>query len=88
MRPVLAALRGYWEAGGFSPGGIQLPAVCKETPEEQDGMVVATFRALLAGDYLRGTTNRERLSEHASRRHGCYLAGSLDFAELLEDASR
>ncbi len=32
VRPVLAALRDYWEAGGFSPHGIQLPAILSKTP--------------------------------------------------------
>jgi len=57
VRPVLAALRSYWEAGGFSPHGIQLAAVITATPEEHEDLTIATIRALTAGDYLRETTD-------------------------------
>lgn len=57
VRPVLLALRGYWEAGGFSPHGIQLPAVLDELPEAHEGMFGATIRQLLDGGYLRATTD-------------------------------
>ncbi len=52
VRPVLIALRDYWEAGGFSPNGIQLPAVVNVF-DEHEGLFIATVRALVAGDYLR-----------------------------------
>jgi hypothetical protein len=57
VRPVLLSLRGYWEAAGFSPHGIQLPAVLVALPEEHLPLFVATVRALVSGDYLRGTTS-------------------------------
>jgi hypothetical protein len=52
VRPVLAALRAYWEAGGFSPHGVALPAIFAALPEEHEGLFVATVRALVGGDYL------------------------------------
>jgi hypothetical protein len=57
VRPVLAALRAYWEAGGFSPHGVQLPALLKVVPEEHEGLFIATVRALVGGDYLLATTD-------------------------------
>jgi len=59
VRPVLGALRGYWEAGGYSRHGIQLAAVLAQVPEERESLFMATIRALVAGDYLQATTNFE-----------------------------
>ena len=53
MQPVLAALRDYWEGGGFSPHGIQLAAVIAALPDERERMFSATIRALVENDYLR-----------------------------------
>ena len=52
VRPVLGALRTYWEAGGFSPHGVAIPAVLAALPEEHEGLFIATMRALVGGDYL------------------------------------
>lgn len=57
VRPVLHALRKYWEAGGFNAHGVQLPAVFEEIAESRVGLFVATVRALVDGDYLRQTTD-------------------------------
>ena len=57
VRPVLLALRDYWEAGGFSPYGIQVPALVNALPDENQSLFAATLRALVAGDYLRPTTS-------------------------------
>ena len=57
VRPVLAALRDYWEAGGFSSHGIQLVAVVKPLPEKHEAMFVATIRAFIKGGYLDTTTD-------------------------------
>lgn len=56
VRPVLVALRDYWEAGGFSPYGIQLRALIELVPEEQDALFAATVRGLMTSDYLVSTT--------------------------------
>lgn len=57
VRPVLAELRSYWEAGGFSPHGIQVPAILDATPADHDPLFVATMRALVAGGYLEPTSD-------------------------------
>jgi hypothetical protein len=46
VRPVLAALRAYWEAGGFSQHGIAIAALRHALPDEYDGMFRATILAL------------------------------------------
>lgn len=55
--PVLAALRAYWEAGGFSVHGVQLPALLNVLPDEHEGLFIATVRALARGEYLLPTTD-------------------------------
>ncbi|MEK6275535.1 MAG: hypothetical protein AABM30_09375 [Actinomycetota bacterium] len=57
VRPVLAELRSYWEAGGFSSHGIQLPALANVLPEEHQPLFSATVRSLVDGDYLRPTND-------------------------------
>ena len=57
VRPVLLALREYWEAGGFSAHGIQFPAVLNEIPAEHEGMLGATVRQLIDGGYLSATSD-------------------------------
>jgi hypothetical protein len=52
VRPVLAALRGYWQRGGFSQHGIQLVAVADALPNEHGALFGATIRALVNGGYL------------------------------------
>lgn len=56
VRPVLAALREYWEAGGFSSFGIQVPAIRHAVSDEYAGLFAATLRALVAGGYLEATS--------------------------------
>jgi hypothetical protein len=58
VRPVLAALRRYWEDGGFSEHGIQLGPIHEALPDEQGGLFAATVRALVEGGYLRSTSAR------------------------------
>jgi hypothetical protein len=53
VRPVLVALRRYWESGGFSQYGIQLPAILKALPAEHRALFGATVRSFLEGEYLR-----------------------------------
>lgn len=57
VRPVLAALRQHWEAGGFSSQGVALPAIFAALPKEHEGLFTATIRALVGGDYLLRTTD-------------------------------
>lgn len=57
VRPVLHALRSYWEAGGFSPHGIQLLGVIHAVPDEHEAMFVATIRQFVRGDYLQPTND-------------------------------
>src|SRR6185312_356952 len=56
VRPVLLALRNYWEASGFARHGIQLGAVMGALPVENRTLFGATVRALVAGHYLEPTT--------------------------------
>jgi hypothetical protein len=56
VRPVLVALRDYWAAGGFPVHGIQLRPLLTAAPEEHVGLFTATIRSLIAGDYLRATS--------------------------------
>jgi hypothetical protein len=56
VRPVLAALRSYWESGGLSPYGIQLRPVFAALPEGTEPLFAATLRSLIEADYLRPTT--------------------------------
>ena len=44
VRPILLALREYWEARGFFAHGIQFSAVLNELPAEHEGMLGATDR--------------------------------------------
>jgi|SRR5581483_2348201 len=55
VRPVLAAMRTYWQQGGFSKHGIQLPALGEALPDEQRALFAATIRALIQGEYLAQT---------------------------------
>jgi hypothetical protein len=52
VRPVLAALRRYWEDGGLSRHGVQLVAVLEGVPDEHLDLFAATLQALVAGEYL------------------------------------
>jgi hypothetical protein len=52
VRPVLLALRIYWQKSGFSPHGIALAPLAGALPDEQAPMFAATIRSLLKGEYL------------------------------------
>ncbi len=52
VRPVLAAIRVYWEAGGFSQHGVQTPALLDALPDEHQGLFGVTMRRLVEGGYL------------------------------------
>jgi hypothetical protein len=52
VRPVLAALRMYWQGGGFSQHGIQLPALLEALPDHDARLFAATIRELVGGGYL------------------------------------
>jgi len=52
VRPVLVALRGYWQAGGFSGHGIQLAAIAGALPDAELPLFGATIRSLVRGGYL------------------------------------
>lgn len=56
VRPVLVALREYWEAGGFATSGIAVPAILHALPPEHEAMFRATIRQLVAGNYLTPTS--------------------------------
>jgi hypothetical protein len=49
VRPVLAAMRAYWEAGGMSPHGIQLRPLLGVLPDDQGQLAVAAVLALVEG---------------------------------------
>lgn len=55
VRPVLAALRSYWQRGGFSQHGIQLLALAEALRDEDGPLFAATIQALVAGGYLAHT---------------------------------
>ena len=55
VRPVLQALRDYWEVGGMSPHGIQLRALVQTVPNHR--LLATTIRALVNNGYLVPTTN-------------------------------
>lgn len=55
VRPVLAALRSYWQKGGFSQHGIQLLALREALPDEYGALFAATIQALVDGGYLTQT---------------------------------
>jgi hypothetical protein len=55
VRPVLAALRTYWQSSGFSRHGIPLPALLAALPDECGTVFAATVRALVNGGYLEPT---------------------------------
>ncbi len=52
VRPVLLALRDYWQAGGFPQDGVQLLAIYEALPDEHGPLFVTTIRALQDGGYL------------------------------------
>jgi hypothetical protein len=52
VRPILAALRNYWQSGGFSQHGIQLLALREALPDDYGPLFAATIQALIAGGYL------------------------------------
>jgi len=52
VRPVLAALRLYWQMGGFSQHGIQLFALPAALPDEYSTLFASTIQALVNGGYL------------------------------------
>jgi hypothetical protein len=56
VRPVLAAIRGYWEAGGFSEHGVQLPAILEALPDKHLGLFGVTIRGLVEAGYLNETS--------------------------------
>ncbi len=57
VRPVLAAIRGYWESGGFSQYGVQVPALLEALPEEHLGLFRVTIRGLVEAGYLNETAS-------------------------------
>lgn len=56
VRPVLEALRAYWEASGFPPTGIRLMPLKLATPAEHDPLLVATVSSLVRAGYLDQTS--------------------------------
>lgn len=52
VRPVLLALRKYWEAGGYSVDGLALAAILEGMPKEREGLFIATLRELLDSEYV------------------------------------
>jgi hypothetical protein len=45
VRPVLAAVKDYWEGGGFSRHGVQLGAVLRSLPDEHQALFAVTVRS-------------------------------------------
>ncbi|HEX8123752.1 MAG TPA: hypothetical protein VF549_21050 [Solirubrobacteraceae bacterium] len=52
VRPVLLAMRRYWEDAGFDPDGVGLVPLYAAIPDDAEPMFVATVRSLLASGYL------------------------------------
>jgi hypothetical protein len=57
VRPVLGALRRYWEEAGFSEHGIQIPPIFNTLPDKEVGLFQATIKSLVEGDYIRSSSN-------------------------------
>jgi hypothetical protein len=55
VRPVLAAIRGYWQQGGFSHNGVALLALASALPDDQSMLFAATIRQLESAGYLEPT---------------------------------
>ena len=55
VRPVLAAMRDYWAAGGYSAFGIALQPILAAVPDDHGALFRATVRALAEGAYLKQT---------------------------------
>lgn len=56
VRPVLLAIRHYWEAGGFPPQGFSIVPLIEAVEEGHRHQFRATIRQLIAGDYLENLT--------------------------------
>ena len=52
VRPVLAAIRAYWQQGGFSHHGVALFALADALPDDQPMLFAATIRQLENAGYL------------------------------------
>jgi hypothetical protein len=52
VRPVLVALRQYWEQGGFPADGFGTLPLLLAAPDGTEGMFSATVRTLVAAGYL------------------------------------
>lgn len=52
VRPVLEALRGYWQESGYPTHGIALVPIANEIPDEAAPIFAATIRSLTSGGYL------------------------------------
>lgn len=57
VRPVLEALRSYWEESGFPQHGVNVGAIIQSLPAGEDKIFEATMRALLEGGYVAGTSD-------------------------------
>lgn len=57
VRPVLSALKDYWEEGGYSQHGIAIMAILESLPESQQQLFLATIRTLMEGDYIRARSD-------------------------------
>jgi hypothetical protein len=56
VRPVLAALRDYWERDGFPEHGIAVSTLAAALPEVERALFTATINALLENAYLRSAS--------------------------------
>jgi hypothetical protein len=52
VRPVLAAIRFYWQQAGFPPDGIPLLGLGQALPDSQLPLFAATVRTLIESEYL------------------------------------
>lgn len=57
VRPVLTAVKDYWEAGGYSQHGVALMGIAEGLPDEHLDLFLATARTLVEGDYLRSRSD-------------------------------
>lgn len=53
VRPVLSAVKDYWESGGYSRHGVTLVAILEGLTEANQKLFLATSRTLVEADYLR-----------------------------------
>lgn len=68
VRPVLNALRAYWQASAYPVHGVTLTPLAKALPDDALPLFAATIRTLVAGGYLESGELGGVLVDDAGRR--------------------